>query len=84
MKIKIYFAFLIIVISSILINTVGIFNTMTSLKYETESSGNCVSIISGRYLCAAILNMKIMIVVAVVLIYFLLYFQSKIFKTQNK
>ena len=55
-----------------------------SLKYETDSAGDCISIVSGRDLCAAIFNMKVMIAVAAVLIYLLRYFQNKILKTQNK
>ncbi len=84
MKRKFYFAFLLILIISVLLNAVGIVNAMMSLKYETDSAGDCISIVSGRDLCAAIFNMKVMIAVAAVLIYLLLYFQNKILKTQNK
>ena len=84
MKRKIYFVFLIVLILSALLNAFGIVNAMTSLKYETAHPGDCISIISGSDLCAAIVNMKSIIAVAVVLIYLLLYFQNKILKTQKQ
>ena len=84
MKRKIYSLFLGILIISIPLNVFGILNTMVSLKYETENPKDCISRISGDDLCTAIIRMKAMIVIALVLIYLLLYFKNRILKTQKK
>ncbi len=79
---KIYFVILSILVISLPVNIFGIFGAKVSLKYETNNPGDCVSTFSGANLCDSIFNMKVMIVVAVFVIYFLLYFKNKILKTQ--
>ena len=84
MKKKIYFIVLSILVISLPINIFGIFGAKVSLKYETNNPGDCISTISGTNLCDFIFNMKIMIVVAIFVIFFLLYFKNKILKTQQQ
>lgn len=71
---KIYNIILSILVISLPVNLFGILNTMVSLKYETENPGDCISSVSGIDLCSAITWMKVMIIVAVLLIIYLLYF----------
>ena len=81
---KIYFVILSILIISLPVNIFGIYAAKVSLKYETNNPGDCISTISGTNLCDFIFNMKIMIVVAIFVIFFLLYFKNKILKTQQQ
>ena len=43
-----------------LLNEFGVINMMVSLKYETEAPGQCLSTVTGNYLCATILRCKIL------------------------
>lgn len=58
----------------------GITNTMVSLKYETDSPGDCISTITGRDLCNTILNMRRNIIIDFILLVVLFIFKSKIIK----
>jgi hypothetical protein len=79
---KKYFSILLLIlIISIPINIFGIINTMVSLKYETDSPGECISGMTGTDLCTSIRYMKISVAVAVVLTAILLFFKNKIVKT---
>ena len=81
MRKKIYFAILIILIIAVLIISLGIVNSMVSLKYETGSSKDCISNISGTDLCISIKIMKILNAIALLSLYALLLFKNKILKT---
>lgn len=83
MKQKIFNIILIGLISSVILNIFGIFNTMVSLKYETHDPEYCLSIISGINLCDSIFRMKLLIAIAILLICFLLYFKNKILKAKD-
>lgn len=58
----------------------GIINTMVSIKYETENPGDCISLISGDNLCAAITQFKIIIAINIVIIIILMIFRKRINK----
>ena len=84
MKRKIYFIVLSILVISLPLNIFGIFEAKVSLQYETNNPGDCFSTISGINYCESIIRMKVMFAVAVILVYFLLYFKNKILKTQQQ
>lgn len=77
-KRKIYFIVLCILVFSVLLNFLGIINSMVSLQYETDRPEDCISTLTGLNLCDSIIRMKVMISVAVLMIYFLLFFKNKI------
>ena len=79
---KIYFIILSILVISLPVNIFRIFGAKVSLKYETNNPGDCISNFSGTNLCDSIFNMKVMIAVAILVIYFLLYFKNKMLKTK--
>ena len=82
MKRKVYFIILSLLVISLPINIFGIFGAKVSLQYETNNPGDCVSTFSGINLCDSIIRMEVLLAVAVILIYFLLYFKNKILKTK--
>jgi hypothetical protein len=41
-----------------LVNGIGIGNTLVSLQYETLEPGQCISLVSGRNLCADLQSCK--------------------------
>lgn len=55
---------------------------MVSLKYETENTNDCISMISGVDLCKWIKNTKIYIVIDAIVIFTLLIFRKKIISKQ--
>jgi len=71
---------IIISVLGILIFPYGIFNTMVSLKYETENPGDCISLVNGENLCEAIKNLKIYFIVCVLVLVCLLVFKKKMLK----
>lgn len=56
----------------------GMVNTMASLKYETENSGDCISLISGQNLCLAITTLKCLVVFCTLAIIGMVLFRKRI------
>jgi hypothetical protein len=65
------------------LNIFGIFNTMVSLKYETDNPEDCISLVTGIDLCESITKMKIWFLICVLLLTILLIFRKRILKTNN-
>ncbi|PZU84719.1 MAG: hypothetical protein DI529_10910 [Chryseobacterium sp.] len=64
----------------ILVSVIGIINTQVSLKYETGSSKECISIVTGRDLCLWIKSLKIIIIVCLILTSGMISFRYKIIR----
>jgi hypothetical protein len=80
---KIYTLLKIILIIGLFIFPFGILNTMVSLKYETDSPGDCISKVTGNNLCDSITNMKILFVICFASLVILLVYKNKIVKTDK-
>ena len=78
MKKKIYYVILTLIILGILLFAFGIVNTMVSLKYETNNPGDCISVLNGSDLCAAIEKMKAILIMLVFALIGLVIFKKKI------
>lgn len=65
-------------ILGILISVFGIINTMISLKYETGSPIDCISLVTGQDLCLTIQVLKGLIVACVLTIILLTVFRKRI------
>jgi len=63
----------------ILVFAFGILNTMVSLKYETDSPTDCISLVTGQDLCLTIKVLKGLIIVCIAIIVLLLIFRNQIF-----
>ncbi|WP_375720250.1 hypothetical protein [Saccharicrinis sp. FJH54] len=83
MRKTIYYIALILFVFGILLNILGIVNTIVSLKYETDNPGDCISLVTGSDLCESIARMKIWILICVLLITILLIFRKRLLKTNN-
>jgi len=60
------------------ISVFGIINTMVSLKYETKSPSDCISLVTGQDLCMTIQMLKALTVAFVLIIMLLLVFRKRI------
>lgn len=58
----------------------GILNTMVSLKYETDSPTDCISLVTGQDLCFTINVLKGLIIVCIATIVLLLIFKNRFFE----
>jgi len=58
----------------------GIINTMVSLKYETDSPTDCISLVTGQDLCLTIQVLKGFIVACVATIILLTAFRKRILR----
>ncbi len=56
----------------------GIFNTMVSLKYETNNQIDCVSLVTGQDLCLTIQVLKGLIVACILTLIILIVFRKRI------
>jgi hypothetical protein len=56
----------------------GIINTMVSLKYETDSPTDCISLVTGQDLCLTIQVFKGLIVACILTIILLVVFKKRI------
>jgi len=56
--------------------TFGIINTMVSLKYETENSTGCISMVNGENLCFTANAFKILLLICLIAIFFLLTYRK--------
>jgi hypothetical protein len=77
-RFKIYVTVLVLMILAIPVLAFGILNTMVSIKYETESGNQCLSIITGDDLCKAIESMQNSIGFCVLAIVLLIVFRKRI------
>ena len=80
MRKQVYNTIISILILVILVSVFGVINTQVNLKYETESSKDCISGITGRDLCLWIKSLKIIIIVCLILTSGLISFRYKIIK----
>jgi ABC-type Mn2+/Zn2+ transport system permease subunit len=58
--------------------TFGIINTMVSLKYETDKSTDCISLVTGQDLCYTIQILKALIIACITTIILLAVFRKRI------
>jgi len=56
----------------------GIINTMVSLKYETDSPTDCISLVTGQDLCLTIQVLKGLIVTCILTVVLLAVFKKRI------
>jgi len=56
----------------------GIINTMVSLKYETNSPTDCISLVTGQDLCLTIQVLKGLIVTCILSVVLLAVFKKRI------
>ena len=56
----------------------AIVNTMVSLKYETNSPGDCISLVDGRNLCVVIKTLEIAEIILVICLISMIVFRTKI------
>jgi len=78
LKRRIYNIVLLIILSGIPIFAFGIVNTLVSLKYETDLPTDCISVITGRNLCAAINLFRGLILFCIILVVLLLVFKKRL------
>jgi hypothetical protein len=64
----------------ILVFVFGIINTNVSLKYETDSPKDCISLVSGQDLCFTIQILEGLVLACLVTIIILLIFRKRILK----
>ena len=57
--------------------TFWIINTMVSLKYETENSTGCISLVTGENLCLTINILKGLLLICVITIILLLIYRKR-------
>jgi high-affinity nickel permease len=78
---NLYFNLLISAIAiGVVIHLFGVVNTMVSVKYELESSADCISPISGVDLCYALSKYKSITAVFTLAILVMVIFRKKIIK----
>jgi hypothetical protein len=80
MKKVIYYLLLLFLILAIPILLYGVFNTMVSLKYETNSPNDCVSLVSGQNLCLRIKILHVLIVSCIIGLVTLVTFRKRVLK----
>lgn len=80
MRKPVYNTIISLLILVILVSVFGVVNTQISLKYETGSSKDCISVITGRDLCLWIKSLKIVIIVCLILTSGLISFRYKLIK----
>jgi hypothetical protein len=59
-----------------LLNAYAILNVMVSKKYETENPGECISLITGDDLCAALKSSKLITAVSFIVATMLVFIRS--------
>lgn len=77
MKKKIFYVLIGFSIIGIPIFSFGIINTMVSLKYETNSPNDCISLVTGQDLCLTIQVLKGLIITCILTIILLMVFRRK-------
>jgi len=80
MRKSVYQTIISLLILVIFVSVIGIVHTQVSLKYETENTKDCISLVSGRNLCQEILIKKIIVIVCLILTSGLISFRYKIIK----
>lgn len=58
----------------------GIINTMVSLKYETDSPTDCISLVTGQDLCLTIQVLKGLIVACILIVILLMVYRKRFLK----
>jgi hypothetical protein len=86
MKIRFFLYYLSITlsISGLILCPYAIFNTMVSLKYETENQNDCISLVNGQNLCYTIKFFQITFIFSLILLFVLLNFRKKILELKIK
>ena len=80
MKKGIYYLLLLLLTIAIPILLFGVYNTMVSLKYETNSPDECVSLVSGQNLCLTNKTLQVLVVSCITALIALLAFRKKVLK----
>ncbi len=83
LKKAIYYIVLTLSILGIPIFIFGIINTMVSLKYETENSTDCISLVTGQDLCLTVNVLKGLVLLCLSSVILLLAFKKRILKSNN-
>jgi len=79
-----FFALVGILILGVLLFPLGIINTMTSIKYETENSTSCISLVTGKDLCTIIQTLKTLWFICGISLCLLIVFRKRILKQNTK
>ncbi len=78
---KVFFLILLgLSLIGILVLGYGIINTSVSLKYETNYSTECISLITGKDLCLTIKVLQTLLVICILIITTLLILKKRIFE----
>ena len=80
MKKGMYYILLSISISGIALFAFGIFNTMVSLKYETDNIDDCISQVNGQDLCLTVNILTGLTIFCGLLSILLIIFRNRIIK----
>ncbi|WP_408047750.1 hypothetical protein [Tenacibaculum crassostreae] len=83
MKEKIYKIGLILFILSVFLFEFMAYNTMVSLKYETEDIADCISLVSGIDLCQTIKILHALAGTSILIIICLVSFRNKTLKQSD-
>lgn len=77
-KRKVFFVLIGISALGIPLFAFGILNTMVSLRYETDSPTDCISLVTGQDLCSTIKILKGLIIACITAVILLTIFRKRI------